>query len=128
MPRVMLIDDDANIRDLLQLHLSRLGMEVEAYEDAASGIRRVMHSCPDLLVLDLLLPDLGGLEVLQALRGEPATKDLPVVLLTSKRDIDTIARARQLGASAFLTKPVRNENLVETVLRELAKRADPSEN
>lgn len=121
MTRIVLIDDDADLRGLIGLHLSRKGMQVDACEDAASGIRCILEACPDLLLLDLTLPDLGGLQVLQAVRGDAATRNLPVVLLTASRDIDTISRARQLGANAFLIKPVRLDKLTAAIMEELGK-------
>ena len=128
MPSIILIDDDASLRDLMRLHLSRKGMAVTACEDAATGIREMLRARPDLLVLDLTLPDLGGLQVLQAVRGDAATKTLPVVLLTARRDIDTISEARRLGANAFLIKPVRLDKLTTTIMDELAKPAAAKRN
>jgi DNA-binding response OmpR family regulator len=122
MRRIAVIDDDPNMRDLLRIHLSAIGLVVEGFEDAATGIRSILQSPPDLLVLDLLLPDLGGLEVLQALKGDVATKQIPVVVLTSRTDSDTFAQAKQLGADAFLTKPIRREELIDGVLNQLMRR------
>lgn len=122
MRRIAVIDDDPNIRELLRIHLSAIGLIVEAFEDASAGIRSILKTPPDLVVLDLLLPDLGGLEVLEALKGDTATKDIPVVVLTSRKDNDTFAQAKQLGANAFLTKPVRREELIDGVLNQLMKR------
>ena len=116
MRRIAVIDDDSYMRDLLRIHLSAIGLAVEVFEDAAAGIRGILNSPPDLLVLDLMLPDLGGLEVLQALKGDEATKHIPVVVLTSKTDDETYTQARRLGAGTFLTKPVRREDLIEGVL------------
>jgi DNA-binding response OmpR family regulator len=127
MKRIAVIDDDANMRDLLRIHLSAVGLVVEVYADASTGIRSILHNPPDLLVLDLLLPDLGGLEVLQALKGDPATKGLQVIVLTSRTDIDTFVQAKQLGADAFLTKPIRREELMECILNQLTKRVASSQ-
>ena len=119
MQRIAFIDDDPNMREMLRIHLSAIGFAVETFADAATGIRAILENPPDLLVLDLLLPDLGGLEVLQALKGDEATKDLRVIVLTSRTDDETLAEAKRLGADAFLTKPVRREELIEGVLNQL---------
>lgn len=119
MPRIAVIDDDPNIRELLRIHLSRIGLTVEVFADAAAGIRSILENHPDLLVLDLMLPDLGGLEVLQALKGDAATKHIPVVVLTSRKDDDTLVQAKGLGVDLFLTKPIRREELIEGVLNKL---------
>ena len=127
MPRIVVIDDDASIRDLLRIHLSGVGLTVEVFEDASAGIRSILENHPDLLMLDLVLPDLSGLEVLQALKDDLATKDMPVVVLTSKTDGDTFLQAKRLGADAILTKPVRREELIACVLTQLAKSGASSE-
>lgn len=121
MPRIMLIEDDDRLRNLIRLHLSRAGITVQACENAATGLKQILQVRPDLLVLDLLLPDMNGLQVLQALRGEAITKDLPVVVLTAKKDIDTISNARRFGANAYLIKPVRLDKLTKTILEELSR-------
>ena len=110
------------MRDLLRIHLSRAGLTVQACADASTGIRSLLENPPDLLVLDLMLPDLGGLEVLQALKADPASKHIPVVVLTSKTDDETFAQAKLLGADAFLNKPVRREDLIDGVWAQLVKR------
>lgn len=117
MPRISVIDDDPNIRELLRIHFSRIGFEVDVFEDAAKGIRSLLENPPDLLVLDLMLPDLGGLEVLQAVKGDPATKHVRVVVLTSRADDNNVAEAKRLGADAYLTKPILREELIESVLK-----------
>jgi DNA-binding response OmpR family regulator len=119
MKRIAVIDDDPNMRDMLRIHLSAIGLEVATFEDAATGIRSILENPPDVLVLDLLLPDLGGLEVLQALKGDAATKHVRVVVLTSRKDEETFAQARRLGADGFLTKPVKREELIEGILKQL---------
>jgi DNA-binding response OmpR family regulator len=119
MPRISVIDDDAYMRDLLRIHLSRAGMTVQVFEDAATGIRSLLETPPDLLVLDLMLPDLGGLEVLQALKADPASQHIPVIVLTSKTDDDTFTEAKRLGANAFLTKPIRREALIDSIWAQL---------
>ena len=119
MRRIAVIDDDPNMRDMLRIHLSAIGLAVETFVDASTGIRSILENPPDLLVLDLLLPDLGGLEVLQAVKGDAATKHVRVVVLTSRTDDETFAQAKRLGADAFLTKPIKREELIEGVLNQL---------
>ena len=122
MPRVIIIDHDPNMRELLRMHLSRAGVAAEVARDAAAGIRLIVARPPDVLVLDLMLPDLGGLEILEAARGDPVTKDLPVVVITSRQDEDTYIEAKRLGANVFLNKPFTSEQLVDAVLGQIAQR------
>lgn len=124
MPRIAVIDDDAFMRDLLRIHLSGVGLTVDTFEDAATGIRAIMENRPDLVVLDIMLPDLGGIELLAALKFDEATKNIPVVMLTSITDDNCFMAAKRLGANAFLNKPVSREDLIGTVLKQLSNPAD----
>ena len=114
---VLIIEDDAAFRDLLALHLSRAGYQVLVAEDAAAGGPMLLSARPDLLLLDILLPYLGGLELLEAMRHDPEVGQTPVVCVTSMRDDATYIRAMELGAEAVLTKPVRVEELLATTAR-----------
>jgi DNA-binding response OmpR family regulator len=117
---VLLIEDDIAFRDLLAMHLSAAGYKVLVAEDAAVGGRMLLSFRPDLLLLDILLPYLGGLELLQAMRQDPDVAHTPVVCLTSMRDDATHIKAMELGVAAVLTKPVLVDELLETVARVLA--------
>ncbi len=122
MARTLLIidDDDANCR-LIKAIFSAEGMEVSAVQDGQAGIDRVRADPPDVLLLDLRLPGLDGLEVLAGLKQEfPA---LPVVMLTGHRDIKSAVRATQLGAFDYITKPFHNDEIVVVVRRALQTRA-----
>jgi len=112
---VLIIEDDIVFRDLLGMHLAAAGYKVLVAEDAAVGGRMLLASAPDLLLLDILLPYLGGLELLEAMREDPKVARIPVICLTSMRDEATYMKAADLGVSAFLTKPVRAEELLATV-------------
>lgn len=103
------------------MHLSNSGMKVDVAEDAAIGIRLLLESPPDLILLDLDLPYMGGLEVLDALKGDGATADIPVLILTSRNDDDCFTQAKRLGAESFLTKPVKRDHLIAEVQSLLEK-------
>ena len=121
---VLVIEDDVAFRDLLGMHLASAGYKVLVAEDAAVGGRMLLSSKPDLLVLDILLPFLGGLELLQALRLDPNVGRTPVVCVTSMRDDATYIKAMRLGAAAVLTKPVRADELLATVAKALKLSTD----
>ena len=115
MAKIVVIEDDATFLDLLRVHLASAGHEVLTAEDAAVGLRAVITEAPDLILLDLTVPYLDGFEMIKVLRNDPATMDIPVVVLTGRRDDETFARARELGASHFLTKPVTRETLIMAI-------------
>lgn len=100
--RVLLVDDDPDIRAVARLALERLGgFEVEDVGEGEMAIERAAAAAPDLVVLDVMLPGLGGAAVLERLRGLPA----PVVMLTARADPAEHRRLRQLGAAEVIVKP-----------------------
>jgi DNA-binding response OmpR family regulator len=109
--RVLLIEDEANIAEAIRFLLSRDGCEVQVQADGNAALAAVAAFRPDVVVLDLMLPGMSGLEILTALRADPATVALPVLMLTAKgqgRDRDAAERA---GVSAFMTKPFANADI-----------------
>ena len=116
---ILIIEDDVAFRDLLALHISAAGYKVLVAEDAAVGGRMLLASRPDALLLDLLLPYLGGLELLEAMRQDPSVARTPVVCVTSMRDEATYLKAIELGVDGFLTKPVLGEELLATLAKAL---------
>src|SRR5437764_655378 len=110
---VLLIDDDADLRRALGEYFDRIGYEVAGAETASAGLEAFARLRPDVVSLDLHLPDVGGLEVLERLRSQGGS----VILLTGQGDIETAVRAMQLGAEHFLTKPVDMNHLAAATAR-----------
>jgi DNA-binding response OmpR family regulator len=113
--RILIIDDDVSFRDLLRIHLSAAGFRVQVAEDGVTGGRALLENMPDLIVSDLNMPFLDGFELLSLLRAEAETALIPVILLSGRSDGDTMAKAVELGAADFLTKPVTSEQLFESI-------------
>jgi DNA-binding response OmpR family regulator len=111
MRRVLLIEDEANIAEALRFILARDGWQVLVCADGAEGLALAEADPPDLLVLDLMLPTLSGLEVLMVLRSAEATRHLPVLMLTAKGQERDRAAAAAAGVSAFMTKPFDNAEI-----------------
>lgn len=112
---VLIIDDDIGFRDLLRIHLSSAGYQVEVAEDGVTGGRALLARRPDLIVTDVNMPFLDGFELLSLLRADAETAAIPVILLSGRSDGDTMAKAVQLGAADFLIKPVKLEQLLESI-------------
>ncbi len=126
LAKILVIEGDLNFLELVRVHLAGAGHEVVTAEDAALGLRAIIGEVPDLIVLDIFVPYLDGFELLKALRTDPATKPIPVIVLTGRTDDETYARARKLGAADFFTKPVERDRLIRSIERLLTSRqADP---
>ncbi|WP_322487464.1 ATP-binding protein [Chloroflexus sp.] len=115
-PLVLVVDDEPNVRTVLVRILQRHRMRVLAASDGVEALELVQHSRPHAVLLDLRMPDMDGLEVLQRLQAQPATATIPVVILTAN-DLgpDASAQAFNLGARGFLEKPVTAERLIATL-------------
>ena len=112
---VLLIEDEANIAEAIRFVLMRDGWRVTTHGDGHDALARVQAARPDLVILDVMLPGQSGFDILSALRADPATMDLPVLMLTAKgqaRDREAAARA---GASRFMTKPFSNAEMLAEV-------------
>ena len=122
--RILIIDDDVGFRDLLRIHLSAAGYQVQVAEDGVAGGRALLAQPPDLVVSDLNMPFLDGFELLSLLRSDAETAVIPVILLSGRSDGDTMAKAVELGAADFLTKPVTRDQLIESIEACLSRSRD----
>ena len=122
---VLVIEDEKEIRDLVRYNLERAGFRVTAVGDGEEGLRRLFASRPDALVVDLMLPGRNGLELLREVRGEPSTRDLPVIVLTARANEMDKLLGFEHGADDYLTKPFSPRELVAR-LQALLRRARPA--
>ena len=117
--RVLLIEDEPNIIEAIRFILSRDGWRVDTHSDGKSAVEAVRERSPDLIILDVMLPNRSGYDILNDLRGAEETHDVPVLMLTARGQKKDRELAERLGASRFMTKPFSNREILETV-RELA--------
>jgi len=113
--RILIIDDDPQVRQLLRRLLEPAGYQVEEAGSAENGLHEITTDSPDLVFLDLQLPDRSGHEVLEAIRADPATRLLPVVMLTGLATSTEKIRAHKEGVTDFLAKPFSPEELLPRV-------------
>ena len=111
-PRVLVVEDEPEIAALIAYQLTREGYRVETALHGAAGLDALHRDLPDLLVLDRMLPEISGDDVLMALRGDPATEAVPVLILTAKKDQADRIQGLELGADDYLTKPFSPRELV----------------
>ena len=119
--RILIIEDDVDFRDLLRLHVSLAGYSAELAVDGVEGGKAVLASPPHLVLCDLNMPLMGGLELLALMRAHAQTASVPVILLSGRSESGTVAKAMELGAADFLTKPVTREDLMKSIYACLAK-------
>ncbi|HTM61373.1 MAG TPA: response regulator [Burkholderiales bacterium] len=114
---VLVVDDDPSIRDLLRIHLGNAGYRVLLAEDAIVGGHMLVKEPPDLLLLDLDMPYMTGLEFLQALRSDGSLPKFPIVFLTANPEGRELAAS--LGAAGYLAKPILLNDLLNEVSKHL---------
>ena len=113
--RVLLIEDEPNIIEAIRFILSRDGWRVDTHADGSSAVEAVLSRSPDLIILDVMLPNRSGYDILNDLRRDEATRDLPVLMLTARGQKKDRELAEKLGASRFMTKPFSNGDVLAAV-------------
>ena len=117
--RVLLIEDEPNIIEAIRFILSRDGWRVDTHSDGQTALETVRQKSPDLIILDVMLPNRSGYDILNDIRSEEDTKSLPVLMLTARGQKKDRELAEKLGVNRFMTKPFSNGEILATV-RELA--------
>lgn len=115
--RVLLAEDEPHIAELLCFLLDRAGFQVETQVTGPSALARVLDEPPDVLILDVMLPEMNGFEIMRRLRADPRGAGVPVVMLTAKGQREDREAAEKLRVDVFITKPFSNADLVDTVTR-----------
>lgn len=117
--RILVVEDQRSIRALLEAALRDAGAQVESTESGAAALQSAQARPPDIILLDLAMPGMDGWKVLETLKANPRTARVPVVIETSAEDLQSFDRARERGVAAFLSKPFRLSDVVETCRRVL---------
>ena len=126
MPKkILAVDDERHIVRLVQVNLERAGYVVVTAADGREALEKVEAEKPDLVILDVMMPYMDGFEVLQLLRKNQSTRDLPVIMLTAKAQDADVFRGWQSGVDCYLTKPFNPMELISFVRRILEDK-DPS--
>lgn len=115
---ILVVDDDESMRQLLRLHLTSAGYEVEVAADAIAAGYKVLRQAPDLIISDVHMPHMDGFEFIAALKSDKTVPDIPVIFLTSVEEGDH--RGKGLGAVGYLTKPVMADKLLRIVAQHVA--------
>ena len=126
-PTILVVDDEEDIRELVSLNLKREGYEILAVETGEQALAEARGRGPALIVLDLMLPGIDGLEVCKKLKADAKTQSIPIVMLTAKGDESDIVTGLELGADDYITKPFSGKVLVARVRRILRRRTEETE-
>jgi len=113
--RILIIDDDIDFSQVLRMHLSAVGYAAEVAEDAVEGGKAILARLPNLILCDINMPHLSGLELVELLRADNLTASIPVIFISGRNDGEAINKAVRLGAADFLVKPIAREELLKSV-------------
>lgn len=119
--KILIIDDEWTIQLALQARLSAHGFSVQLASDGPSGLLAAQQYRPDVILLDLRMPDMDGFEVLRRLRSAPETSSIPVIILTANIQDSVKQQARSAGGARFLTKPFESKDIINAILAATSK-------
>src|SRR5215469_11536871 len=124
--KILIIEDERDVLDLLALHLRKAGFTISTTTDGAAGLQKARSEKPAFIILDLMLPKMPGLEICKILKSDPATHQIPIMMLTAKaEEIDRIV-GLEFGADDYVTKPFSPREVVLRI-RAILRRADTKE-
>ncbi|VAX32969.1 Phosphate regulon transcriptional regulatory protein PhoB (SphR) [hydrothermal vent metagenome] len=112
---ILIVEDEKDIQELVRYNLAKEGYQVTLADSGEEGLTAVQSQKPDLVILDLMLPGADGLEVCRQMKNNPATADIPVIMLTARGDESDIVAGLELGADDYVTKPFSLKVLVTRV-------------
>ncbi|HXW83246.1 MAG TPA: response regulator [Candidatus Binataceae bacterium] len=118
-PRVMVVDDDPDTVSILARHLQREGFQAIEASSGRECLRLLQQQEVDVILLDVMMPEMDGFEVCKALKNDPATAEIPVIMITARDDIDARAEGMRLGVADFLAKPVFRRQLAGRIRAQL---------
>jgi DNA-binding response OmpR family regulator len=117
--QILVIEDDPSVRMLLDKSLRSRGYEVVTCDDGLAGLAMLEQIQPDLIIVDIMMPRLDGMTFVKAIKGNQATKPIPVIFLTSNNDPKTMIAGINLGAKHYVTKPFQMDQLLGKVAKAL---------
>jgi two-component system phosphate regulon response regulator PhoB len=122
---ILVVEDEEDIRELLKYNLEKEGYQIFGAATGEEALQAVRRRRPDLILLDLMLPGIDGLEVCRRIKGDPQARDLPIIMLTAKGEETDIVTGLELGADDYVTKPFSPRVLVARLRAALRRRSQP---
>ena len=112
---ILLVDDNAQNLELMQAFLEELPCQIRTASDGVEAIESIERSCPNLIILDVMMPRMSGFEVCQKIKSQPSTRDTVVIMVTALNEVSDYERAVECGTNDFITKPVNKIELIARV-------------
>jgi two-component system, OmpR family, alkaline phosphatase synthesis response regulator PhoP len=123
MPRILAVDDEPNIVRLIEVNLTRHGYTVDTANNGVQALEKIRANRPDLIVSDVMMPEMDGFELLSTIKRDPALENLPIIMLTAKTQDKNVMEGYTRGADMYLTKPFNPAELLAFVKRILQSSA-----
>lgn len=120
--KILLVDDDPDILKVLSMRLEKTGYEVDIASDGLVALEKIHKDRPDLIVLDLMLPEVEGYKVCRMLKFDETYKDIPVIILTGRTQEEDRNKGMQMGADAYMVKPFESKDLLIKIEKLLEER------
>ncbi|AMV72003.1 response regulator [Desulfuromonas carbonis] len=115
--KILIVEDEESLLKLESILLTSKGYEVRGVANGRAALEAIAAEAPDLVLLDIMLPEIDGFEVCQRIKENPATAKIPVVMLTAKKSREDMARGEKVGADWYITKPFKSAMVIETIQR-----------
>ncbi len=119
--KILIVEDEESLLKLESILLISKGFDVKGVPNGRAALEAVAEDKPDLVLLDIMLPEIDGFEVCRQLKSDPATRHIPVIMLTAKKSREDMVRGEKVGADWYITKPFKSAMVIETIQRFLAK-------
>jgi len=116
---VLVVEDKASLTQMLQFLFLSKGLSAQIAYNGKEALEKASSIVPSLILLDIMMPQMDGFEVLEKLKSDPVTSNIPVIMLTARKSREDMQRARDLGAVEYITKPFKAVEVVDKVLRYL---------
>ncbi len=113
--RILIVEDEESLLKLESILFASKGYNVTGVMDGKAALKEIETNRPDLVVLDIMIPEIDGFEVCRQIKENPETSHIPVVMLTAKKNSQDVARGTEVGANAYLTKPFKSAKVIEVI-------------
>jgi DNA-binding response OmpR family regulator len=119
--KILIVEDEESLLKLESILLTSKGYDVRGVVNGQAALDAIAEELPDLVLLDIMLPEIDGFEVCRRIKNNPETKHLAVIMLTAKKSREDMAHGEKVGADWYITKPFKSAMVIETIQRFLAK-------